>query len=105
MLLAGTGPGLYLDLPAFIFQVPYSDSWACARSVPAITIATATLIQIRTVLPLIWHLSRSKMTVWLLVCFRRSTARYGLIPGLRGTFWIRAGTNLSTHAQPCQSVQ
>jgi hypothetical protein len=36
MLLFGIGPGLCLDLEAFIFQVPNSDSsWACASTVPA----------------------------------------------------------------------
>src|ERR1700674_4191112 len=54
MLLFGVGPGLYLDLAAFIFQVPNSDSWACASRVPASTSATA---RIRMVLGFILHLS------------------------------------------------
>src|SRR6266852_6366265 len=50
MLLFGTGPGLYLDLAAFIFQVPNSDSCVCASRVPASTSTMARLIWIRMVL-------------------------------------------------------
>src|ERR1700687_3326056 len=57
MLLFGTGPGLYVDLAAFIFHVPNSDSWACASRVPASTRATARLIRTRMVLGFILHLS------------------------------------------------
>src|SRR5215831_5352047 len=49
MLFFGVGPGLYLDFATFIFQVPSSDSWACAAGVPASTSARAAFSQTKTI--------------------------------------------------------
>src|SRR3989442_521283 len=60
MLLFGRGPGLYLDLAAFIFQVPNSGSCACASRVPASNSAIR-LMRIRMVFGFILHLSYGQL--------------------------------------------